>query len=140
MIGVVLQSLRHAYLYTDPARTESLLPDQLVVARKLHDLPGDKIAMLVSQSERTAQAILPGEQTISSSFRYGGAPAVVWYADKPVAFYYNYDTFTADLVGHAYPLAIVTQEDQNKVPAGYIPLIITKSYSGYGEGTIYAQR
>jgi hypothetical protein len=137
---MVAQMLWHMYIYVNPNRVAGSLPDLLQVANALHNLPGDSVAMLVSSSERTAQAILPASQTISSSFRYGGAPSVVWYSDKHVDFYYNYDNFTVDLNTAKHPLAITTLADQYKVPPNYHPIINTDDYIGYLKWATYVHR
>lgn len=140
VVGISVQMLWHIYQYVDPTRATSTLPDQLIVAKGLQKSSGSQVAMLVSSSERTAEAILPASQTISSSFRYGGAPSVVWYADKHVDYYYNYDTFTARLIAGYYPLAIVTSADTDKVPSNYLPVVTTKSFVGFAKGGSYALR
>jgi 4-amino-4-deoxy-L-arabinose transferase-like glycosyltransferase len=134
VIGICTQMLWHIYQYVEPSRPVSVFPDQLIVAENLHQLAGNNIAMLVSASERTAQAILPVTQTISSSFRYGGAPSVAWYTDKHVDYYYNYDNFVARLLAGYYPLAIVTTADVGKVPSSYSPVVTTNGYVGFAKG------
>ena len=141
VVGMLAQMLMTAYQYVAPTKATAPLPDHIVVAQALAKNPGDKIAYLVSSSERTAQAILPAEQAISSSFRYGGAPSVVFYSGKTVKYYYNYDNFTADLITDPLlTLAITTPTDAVKVPPNFHPIVTTEGYIGFARGEIYAQR
>ncbi len=124
-----------------PGRTASVLSDTLQVASELSNYPGTELAMLVSPNERVAEAILPKDQTISSSFRYGGAPSVVWYSHKHVVYYYNYDDFTRDILGNnKITTIIVSVADKDKVPAGFKLVVETKDYLGYISGETYALR
>lgn len=138
--GVVTQMFLHAYRYIEPSRTTSSLPPLTSVAQALSATPGTELAMLVSPSERVAQAILPAEQTISSSFRYGGAPAVVWYSGKHVRFYYNYDEFRRDTGLGVSDVLIVSRADLDKVSGPYRLSVETVDYLGYQKENAYAQR
>lgn len=140
-IGVLLQMLYHAYTYVAPFSKPRELPDLLQIAVKLSTQDGSELAMLVSPSERVAEAILPKDQTISSSFRYGGAPSVVWYSRKHLLYYYNYDHFTNDLaLNKNITLVIVSVLDQDKVPSGFTKVIEQAGYIGYVRGANYALR
>lgn len=141
VVGMCAQMIWHAYDYVAPSRSASPLSDQLIIAKNLSHYPGTGLAMLVSESERVAEAILPKVQTISSSFRYGGSPSVVWYSHKHVYFYYNYDNFKRD--ASAKPeisSLIVTRADQDKVPPSYKLVEETKNYLGYIKEGSYALR
>lgn len=141
VIGMITQMLWHGYQYVSPGRKASVLSDTLQVASKLSNYPGAELAMLVSPNERVAEAILPKDQTISSSFRYGGAPSVVWYSHKHVVYYYNYDDFTRDIFGNnKITTIIVSVADKDKVPAGFKLVVETKDYLGYISGETYALR
>ena len=80
------------------------------------------------------------DQRLSSSFRYGGAPSVVFYSKKHVAFYYNYDEFARDLSINLHSLAIVTEGDIDKVPPGYLLIAKAGSYYAYQKDGLYANR
>lgn len=141
VIGMLVQMLWHGYSYVKPTIHKSSLPDNLIVARALATHSGSDLAMLVSPNERVAQAILPKDQTISSSFRYGGAPSVVWYSTKHVLYYYNYDLFTSDAKSNQeITTLIVTVDDQDKVPPGFTQVISSGRYLGYIRETNYALR
>lgn len=140
VVGMLAQLLYHTYSYVNPARTASPLPDHIKIAKLLASYPEPSLAFLVSSSERTAEAILPAEQTISSSFRYGGAPSVVFYSGKKVYYYYNYDRFQEDLNSGRVKLAIVTRDDIGKIPSNWVMVGETDSYLAYSEGAVYAYR
>jgi 4-amino-4-deoxy-L-arabinose transferase-like glycosyltransferase len=139
--GMLLQMLWHAVDYIDYGRAPSPLSDTLVVASAIGKLPGDSIAMLVSPSERVAEAILPPSQTISSSFRYGGAPSVVWYSHKHVDFYYNYDLFVSDVTTNSsISFIIVTEADLDKVPNNFKEIQVSGGYRAFAKEGVYAER
>lgn len=141
VVGMCAQLLWHAHAYVEPRRPASALSDQLIVAEELGKYPGIDLAMLVSESERVAQAILPESQSISSSFRYGGSPSVVWYSHKHVVYYYNYDNFSHDAITSPSIYAlIVAVPDRDKVPSNYKLVSETKNYLGYVKEASYALR
>ena len=141
VVGMLAQMLWHGYQYIEPSSAKSPLSDTLVVANALYTYPGSDLAMLVSSNERVAQAILPADQTISSSFRYGGAPSVVWYSAKHVLYYYNYDLFTFEVLNNqSITMLIVTVEDKDKVPPGFAQVVSSGRYLGYVRETNYALR
>ncbi len=140
-VGLLAQLLFHTYSYVAPLREPTPLPGLLQLASSLGNYDGAEIAMLVSENERVAEAILPIDQTISSSFRYGGAPSVVWYSRKHVTYYYNYDLFMADLVNNQNIfLVITTVKDRDKVPSSFNVLSEQDGYIGYVRGDSYALR
>ncbi|KUK83680.1 MAG: hypothetical protein XD98_0281 [Microgenomates bacterium 39_6] len=53
------------------------------------DICSSPLLFLVDQNERTARDILPEELQLSSSFIYGGSPAVVFYYQDQVEFFYD---------------------------------------------------
>ncbi len=141
LIGMLAQMIFHAQEFKNFRAPASPLPDHVKVSLALSSMSGDSIAFLVSQNERTAEAILPEEQTISSSFRYGGAPSVVLYSRKHINYYYNYDVFQKDLIeNQALSLAIVTPSDQDKLPPGFTLIFETPSYLAFQRDAVYAQR
>ena len=141
VVGMCAQMVWHAYAYVAPNRVATPLADQLIVAKELGSYKNGEVAMLVSESERIAEAILPVNQSISSSFRYGGSPSVVWYAHKPVKYYYNYDHFTKDATDNPdISFLIVTVADKSKVPPSFKLVVETKSYLGFIREANYALR
>jgi len=87
----------------------------------------------VPPSERIAEAILPSSQRISSSFRYGGMPSVVYYYNSPVIFFYNVDDFIRYWEDHEDALAMVVSEDQALLPEHDI-IVTTTDYLGITKG------
>lgn len=140
VVGAALQTLIHLGRTTEYQRGLATYPDHIKIASLLSEIPGESIAYLVSASERTAEAILPKDQRLSSSFRYGGAPSVVFYSKKHVAYYYNYDDFTADLSRGQHLLAVVTESDVDKVPPGYLLVAKVGNYYAYQKDALYANR
>ena len=63
VIGAALQSLLHLSRTTEFDRGITTYPDHIKIASILSELPDSSIAYLVSSSERTAEAILPGPAT-----------------------------------------------------------------------------
>lgn len=141
VVGMLVQMLSHAYQYVEPGRPPAPLTPLLQVSQGLSIFPGSKLAMLVSPSERVAEAILPADQTISSSFRYGGSPSVVWYSGKQVSYYYNYDDFFADAKNDlSIAGLIVSTLDLDKVPPGFKLVAETPEYHGFVREAVYALR
>lgn len=141
VVGMLVQMLSHAYQYVEPGRSPAPLTPLLQVSQGLSIFPGSKLAMLVSPSERVAEAILPADQTISSSFRYGGSPSVVWYSGKQVSYYYNYDDFLADAKNDlSIAGLIVSTLDLDKVPPGFKLVAETVEYQGFVREPVYALR
>lgn len=108
-------------------RTKRETPSRIEVVK---NLSSDKeLAILVSRSERVAEAILPQDQRISSSFGYGGMPSVVFYYEGPVKFYYNLDEFTEYWQEHEEPLAMIEKEDKDLLD-DYIIMTESQEYMG----------
>lgn len=89
-------------------RKEAVLPPRLVIASDLAS--EERLAVLVPETERIAEAVLPASQRISSSFRYGGMPSVVFYAGSGVKFFYNIDDFN-EAMNEETVSAIVARND-----------------------------
>lgn len=141
VIGMLAQMIFHASQYVKPASAPSSLPDHIQLAQLTRAFPAQNLAYLVSKSERVAEAILPVEQSISSSFRYGGAPSVVFYSGKKVYYYYNYETFRTDLAHNpSLSLAIVNESDIDKLPPGFIHVDSVNSLLLYEKKELYADR
>lgn len=139
-VGAAIQTLVHLAETIEFKKGLATYPDHIKIASILSEMPGESLAYLVSASERTAEAILPKDQRLSSSFRYGGAPSVVFYSKKHVAYYYNYDDFKADLSSGKHTLAVVTEGDVDKVPPGYLLIGKAGAYYAYQKDALYANR
>lgn len=137
---IALQSLLHLGKTTEVSRVNTTYPDHIKIALTLSDYLEPSIAFLVSESERIAEAILPDSQRLSSSFRYGGAPSVVFYSAKKVSYYYNYDLFINDLNSGVHELAVVTTGDIDKVPDNYREVGREGAYYAYQKDVSYAKR
>lgn len=80
----------------------------------------EPLLFLVDKNERAAANILPDELTLSSSFSYGGSPAVVFYSALPVSFFYQIDQFENRLTRKmASVCAMITQEDYHNLNLDY---------------------
>lgn len=141
-IGMLAQMLYHVIIYTAPARArvQAELPPHIQAAQSLKNIESSEIAFLVSPSERVAEAILPIDQKISSSFRYGGAPSIVFYSGKKVNYYYNYENFQSDIRRGKYTHVIITASDIDKIPHGMVIMNSFNEYLVYKLGDIYAYR
>lgn len=139
-VGAAIQTLVHLAETIEFKKGLATYPDHIKIASTLAEMPGESIAYLVSASERTAEAILPKDQRLSSSFRYGGAPSVVFYSKKHLAYYYNYDDFASDLSSGKHTLAVVTEGDVDKVPPGYLLIGRAGAYYAYQKDALYANR
>ena len=78
------------------------------------------LLFLVDKNERAAANILPDELTLSSSFSYGGSPAVVFYYGGPVSFFYQINQFENRLSKKSASVcAMITQEDYQDFNLGH---------------------
>lgn len=89
------------------------IPDKtklaLCIESKLKD-SASSIAFLVSPQERgDAQVIEAANLQIGSSFIYGSAPAFLYYANKPVSFYYSPEKLIQE--GMGYGTLVVYESD-----------------------------
>lgn len=64
---------------------------------KAKDLKINKIKYLVWEPERVAEAILPSESRLSTTFRFGGNPCAVYYSDKKILYEYSLEEFIKNL-------------------------------------------
>lgn len=79
------------------------------------------LAMLVSDSERQAREILPAKLQLSSSFRYGGSPAVVFYYQGRVRFFYQTEQFNKQWGEGDFDCAMITITDRKTLtPEGEV--------------------
>lgn len=135
--GVLIQGVMVGYRSVEPNKVVVDMPDRLKVA---HSLRSDKpILVLVPESERLAEALLPEVARLSSSFRYGGMPSFVYYYHGPVEFFYNVDTFNDRASSHPYAL-MVSRADLPKLTFAYHIVAESSSYLGLTSRGIYAQR
>ncbi len=102
-------TLQHFLTLVDPYHSRVNLPPKLELATWAHHFSNQGLLVLVPYHERVAEAILPSEQRISSSFRYGGAPSIVFYAQQPVTYFYDLDKFKSALVSNR--LVLLTKQD-----------------------------
>lgn len=128
-VGVLAQGLYSAYLSVEPSKLVATVPDRIQVASDLGKSGSDSLLVLVPPSERLAEAILPESQRISSSFRYGGMPSVVFYYQSPVIFFYNVDEFLESWNSKDEPVAMIAVEDDNLVSNSQA-IVTTDSYLG----------
>lgn len=123
----------------EPNKTQVDRPDRLVVASDLNRFSSSELAVLVPPTERTAEAILPSNQRISSSFRYGGMPSVAYYYHRHVRFFYNVDEFNYYWVSADSPIAMVHRDDLALITFSYSIVSEEGEYLGIQKG-LYAQR
>lgn len=138
-IGVLSQALLVTSRSVEINKTVAPLPDRLVVAQTLGKLETDELAVLVPPRERLSEALLPTVARLSSSFRYGGMPSVVFYYGGHVNFFYNVDLFRTYWQDSSFPLALIAVEDKELVPGSFQELVSTRTYLGIQKG-VYALR
>lgn len=125
-IGMCLQSLSAAWKSVEPEKKTAQIPPRIELAEKAKDHTVGELMVLVPESERIAEAILPATQRISSSFRYGGNPSLVYYFGR-VRYYYNLDEFRNDWEQSGDPYAIISRKDIDTV--GIEPAVVEGSGS-----------
>lgn len=138
-VGILCQSLLVASRSVEWDKTSAPLPDRLIVAQTLGSLYQKDLAILVPRSERLSEALLPAVARLSSSFRYGGMPSVIFYYGGHINFYYDVDLFRQYWQSNDYPLALISVEDSNLIPEPYQELVSTPTYLGIQKG-VYALR
>ena len=104
-----LFTFNHLLQNVEYRRTRAQLSPRIKLAQLASHQPQSTLLVLVPKTERVAEAILPQNQRISSSFRYGGAPSLVFYSRKQVIYFYNLDEFKANLKSGT--IALLTQSD-----------------------------
>jgi len=136
-VGVLLQGIMIARTSVEVDKVVVPMPDRLQIA---HTIQGDaKLLVLVPRSERLAEALLPDVARLSSSFRYGGMPSLVYYYHGPVEFFYNVDTFNE--LGLLHPAwMLVSREDLSLLTFPYKITAETKEYLGIKRSELYADR
>lgn len=138
-VGIMIQALVAATRSVEITKKTALPADRIaavmtLASRGVHT----PLSILVPESERRAQALLPAVATLSSSFRYGGMPAVVFYYRAPVKFYYNVDEFILDF-GQQGTYALLERADLARLPKPYQLVVETGSVVAVSR-EVYAQR
>lgn len=136
-VGVTLQGLLVTSRSVELTRVSAPLSDRLTVAMQLAGQTS-LLAVLVPETERLAEAILPREARLSSSFRYGGMPSVVFYHQGPVQFFYNVDEFREYWDQTDEPTAMLSRDDLDQIST-YKIAVETPTYLGVTKG-VYAFR
>lgn len=136
-IGVWCQALLITSRSVEIARSTAPLSDRLTVVSQLAN-SSKELAVLVPHTERQAEALLPAELRLGSSFRYGGMPSIVFYYQGPVKFFYNVDEFRMYWDNTSSPRAMIEQGDVDKIE-GYQVDVETPTYLGIEKRT-YALR
>jgi 4-amino-4-deoxy-L-arabinose transferase-like glycosyltransferase len=138
-VGVLVQGLFAAGRSVEINKKTAAKPDRLAVVSALRQQNEQTLAVLVPESERLAEALLPEVARLSSSFRYGGMPSVVFYYQGPVEFYYNIDTFRAYWLESSSPLALLSREDLKHLPSKFQEIASSPTYAAVQKGS-YALR
>lgn len=139
-VGVLFQAALVTSRSVELTKTTADTPDRIQVAQTLAKGSNDQtLIVLVPPSERLSEALLPDIAKLSSSFRYGGMPSVVYYYQGPVEFYYDVDKFRAIWESSNAPLALISVEDIKHIPGSYVPVVTAKTYLGIQKG-VYALR
>lgn len=115
------------------------VPEKIQVATYLkeNDLI-QRVIVFVPQIERVFFEIMPEDQRISSSFRYGGMPSLLFYLEKPVHFSYTKSDMTTRWDNaERHPYGVFTQADRKEVPPFSEILFETKDYLVAKRGDIY---
>jgi len=136
-IGVACQGILVTFRSVEAGRATSPLSDRLTVANAMQS-KGQELAVLVPLVERRAEAILPAELRLSSSFRYGGMPSVVFYYEGPVKFFYNVDEFLRYWEDTPLARAMIERADLDKIGQYHID-VETPTYLGLSK-EVYALR
>ena len=137
-LGILVQSVMTVSTSVELSKTTAPVPDRLLVAQSLSSL-STELAVLVPPSERLSEALLPEVAKLSSSFRYGGMPSVVYYFRGHVTFYYDVDRFRDYWHSSDTPLALIASEDLPLISGPVYSVVTTPTYLGISKG-LYAQR
>lgn len=114
----IIQTFLHLTHSVEISKAEGTLTNRVRSAIYLSNFTTtDRIHILVPKIERVFSEIMPEEQRLSSSFRYGGMPNVLFYIRKPVTFYYSEQDFLNFWDSAPdHPYAIVPNEDLTQIP------------------------
>lgn len=136
-VCVLIQGILSAYRSVEPQKTVAITPPRIEIARSLAS--NTPLYVLVPESERLAEALLPKAAKLSSSFRYGGMPSLVFYYQGPVKFFYNVDSFNSAAATESVYL-LVARADLPLLKFSYMILSENKEYLGLKLKGNYAQR
>jgi 4-amino-4-deoxy-L-arabinose transferase-like glycosyltransferase len=128
VVGLSLQALVTVSKSVEINKKIALVPLDVQLAKVIKSYPDSNLLVLVPDHERIAEAILPQSQRISSSFRYGGAPNLVFYSQKHIDYYYNIDDWLSALNSQS-ALTMLAVSDINKLPTGYVIESINQEYA-----------
>lgn len=137
-LGILGQALLTASSSVELSKSQAKSPDRVAVAQALHNSGATQLHVLVPESERLSEALLPQVARLSSSFRYGGMPSVVYYFQNPVYFYYNVDHFIKYWDSTKAPLAMIHRKDLTLLGSPHTIVVETTDYLGISKG-VYAQ-
>lgn len=137
--GIWAQALLVSARSVEYNKATAASPDRLYVAQELAKMGNGELVVLVPPSERLSEALLPDVARLSSSFRYGGMPSVVFYYGGPVRFFYDVDKFRAYWNTAQSPTGLVAKEDEPLLPAPVHVVISSPTYLGIQKG-VYALR
>lgn len=137
-LGIWAQALLLSSRSVELAKAVAPIPDRLKVAQDLGGISHD-LAILVPPSERLSEALLPDVARLSSSFRYGGMPSVLFYYGGSARFFYDVDQFRQYWSDAPAPTALIAQSDAQFVPGPFHSVVTTPTYLGIQKG-VYALR
>jgi 4-amino-4-deoxy-L-arabinose transferase-like glycosyltransferase len=128
ILGLFGQSLLTVARSVEITRRFAPKEGAVKLAELTQDYPSQNFSILVPKSERDAEAILPTQQRISSSFRYGGAPNLVFYSQKQVHYFYNIDDWR-DALDKDQTLTLLHVNDLTLLPKGYVVETLEDDYA-----------
>jgi 4-amino-4-deoxy-L-arabinose transferase-like glycosyltransferase len=138
-LGTWAQALLLSSQSVEYSKTAAAPPDRIYIAQELGKLKTEKLVVLVPPSERLSEALLPEVARLSSSFRYGGMPSIVFYYAGPVEFFYDVDKFKAYWQEAQTPTALIAKDDEGHIPGSFNTVVSSPTYLGIQKG-VYALR
>lgn len=139
-LGIWVQALLVSSRSVEIGKNQVAPPDRVFIALELSKLAtSEPLAVLVPPSERLSEALLPEVARLSSSFRYGGMPSVVFYYQGKVEFFYDVDKFRLYWQETQNPVAMIFAEDLQLLKLPYTVVATTPTYLGI-QKEIYALR
>lgn len=118
IILFTLETLLHLTRSVEVMKSNGVLTDRVRGALYLNYFTDEEnVAVLVPKIERVFSEIMPLDQRLSSSFRYGGMPNLLFYLEKPASFYYSEQDFMNYWDSEStHPYALVPNEDLTQLP------------------------
>lgn len=94
------------------------IPEKLRVAQCVAQIPSERVLIMVNDQERRNRNVVEAAQLqTASSFVYGGSPAFIYYAQKPVVHYYKLEELVERLQAQgAYSDILVISKDDMGSP------------------------